>query len=206
MRKLIQFINRRWADPVWSKVFAAGIIALISSIALYLYSVLAKIAFRQLWTGTLNYLSNTYLSISYLALLIIAFILLIVLIPMISLKMIRFQLRHSKFPKNLKAKNFNFENFIQGKWELIYKHINPALSGSEILEIIDGTQYFINDNLVFVLTDIDFNENKNELQWTKVRYQTNKRHSLETLSVLPTEKSILGTDDLGYNLKYTKLQ
>jgi hypothetical protein len=36
MKKLIAFVKRLWPDPVWSKVFAAGILALIGTLAMYL--------------------------------------------------------------------------------------------------------------------------------------------------------------------------
>ena len=206
MRKLLRFIKTKWADPVWSKVFAAGIIALISTVGLFIVSLIKKIPFAELWTNAISYLTNRYLSVSYLALVIIAFILLVLLIPMIRLKVIQFQLRHLKFPQNLKSTKLNLENFLQGTWELVYKHSDSTLDGIETVRFVDGNKYYSNDELAFVLTDISFDETKNDLKWTKTRYKSNKKHSRESLSILTSDDAIVGTDDIGFQLKYSKIK
>ncbi|NOT52684.1 MAG: hypothetical protein HOP10_15580 [Chitinophagaceae bacterium] len=204
MKRLIQFVKKNWTDPVWSKVFAAGIIALLSAIGLYIYSLIKQIPFIDIWSKSISFLTTNTFSINYLTILLITFGLLIIIIPMISLKIIRFQLKHLKLPSSLKSHKFDLQTLLKGQWQLVYTFKQNNSVDKEFVTFVNGNQYYINKQLIFVLTDIEFDETKKELKWTKTIYANNQKHSRETLLIV-NNNSINGEDDIGYSLNYTKI-
>jgi hypothetical protein len=202
MNRIINFINTKWTDAVWSKVFATGIIAIFSAIGLLLTAIYKRIPIASIWNKSIYFLNSHTFSINYLTFVIILIILLIILIPMISLKIIQFQLKHIKFPKHLKEQRFNLLEYLKGNWNLKYTHIASQISEIELVEIINGNQYYINKVLTFILTDIQFDESKKELRWTKTIYLNNQKHSRETLVLY--DQTMEGTDDVAYKIYYTR--
>lgn len=201
--KLIKFINNNWTDPVWSKVFAAGIIGLLSSIGLFVYSLISEIPFQSLWASSLSYLKTQKLEVTYLTILLIIFVLLIILIPMVWLKIISFQLKSIKVPSKLKTKDFNIESFLNGKWKCSYTRLSDGWKGCEILDIRNGNNYYLNNKLYFILTDIEVDLKNKKISWTKTVYPSNLKHSRESLKI-NSDELLIGTDNTGYEIMYSK--
>jgi len=197
--KIIKWIKKNWTDPVWSKVFAGIILALLSGLGVLSVSIIKQIPLAELYQKSLT----TYVLINYFTIIIFIVVLLSLLLPAIFMDIIRFQLKHLKFPNNLKSQKFDLQNFLKGQWFLVYTHTQPTLNGQEPLTILNGNQYYTGQNLTFVLTDIEFNENKKELKWTKTRYNNNQKHARETLKIID-DNTVNGTDDLGYTINYTR--
>lgn len=199
MIKLRKWVKHNWADPVWSKVFAGVILAILGALVTIFVSLYKKIPIDVLYHKALN----NYIQINYLSLFIGFLVLLSLLIPAVYFKIIRFQLKKIKFPSRLKSDKFNLELFLNGEWFLKYTHPQPGLTGSEPVVFMNGNHYYINQQLIYILTDIEFTETRKELKWLKIRYSTNQKHSKETLQII-NETTITGTDDLGFTLNYTK--
>jgi len=202
MKKIKSFIKSNWTDPVWSKVFAAGIISLISTFAFLLWALIKKVPFVELWNKTIAYLNNNSFQVSYLTLAIVLVCFLIILIPMIGLKIISFQLKTQKTSNKLKTQEFNIDTLLNGKWEC--KYTNSTGGGSEITEIKEGNKYFLNNKLYFVLTDIVVEFNNKSISWTKTSYPHATKHSRENL-VIMNDHELKGKDDIGYELTYSKI-
>lgn len=203
MESIKNFFKRTWKGPdVWSQIYATIIIAICSSIGLGIWSLMQNIPFKKAWTSALTYLKENSLSVNYLTLLIFLLVVVILAIPIIKLKIIRLQLKHLKFPKHLKD-NYKLDDIFNGFWHLEYGK-GKRKDGEEILRIMDGNKYYVEADLCFILTDIEYDKSKGILQWTKTVYSTNKKHSRETLNIID-ESTIEGNDDAGNYLKYTKM-
>lgn len=199
MRRISNWIRKNWTDTVWSKVFAGVILAILGGLGTIIVALYKKIPLDTLYQKAVT----TYFKINYLTIIITILILLSILIPAIYFKIIRFQLKHLRFPNHLNTPKFNLESFLSGQWLLKYTHSNPGLNGSEPVAFKNGNQYYINNELIFVLTDFEFDEPKRQLKWTKLRFATNQKHSRETLQII-NERTIRGTDDMGYTIDYSK--
>ena len=204
MRKILNFIKRNWTDPVWSKVFAAGIIALISSLSILVWSLAKKIPFSEILGKTYTYLTTNKIELSYLTLAIILIFILIILIPLVGLKIVSFQLKNLKLPRSLKSPQFNLEELLNGTWECQYKRISNGAIGKEVATIKEGNKYYLNNKLYFVLTNPEIVNANKQISWDKTTYPHNAKHSRETLQIL-SNKELRGTDDQGYEIKYTKI-
>ncbi|MCK9413678.1 MAG: hypothetical protein M0Q53_15370 [Prolixibacteraceae bacterium] len=133
---------------------------------------------------------------------IVVIIFLSLLIPAILTDVIKFQIKNTKFPSKFKTSSFDLQQFLTGQWQLDYENALHNLRNNESVTFDKGNQYKIQGQLCFVMTDIDFNEKKKELKWTKTKYP-NQKHSRETLKII-NDKTMEGTDDIGFKLKYTK--
>jgi hypothetical protein len=200
MKKVMKWVKGNWTDPVWSKVFAGIILAASSSIGIFIVSIIQKIPVKDLYTKSIN----NYVQINYFSLILAIFIFLSLLIPAILLNIVKFQLKSIKFPSKLKTNKFDLQNFLNGQWTLTYENDKINYKGGEPVKLINGNQYFIKDRLVFVMTDIEFDETKQCLKWSKITYPGNQRHSIEELRI--ENNTMIGKDNLGYSLRYIKEQ
>lgn len=116
MRQILSFIQNRWTDPVWSKVFAAGIVGIVSSIGIFVWSLIKRIPFADILDELIEYLTANKIELDYLTLVLICFSILVILIPMIRLKVVSFQLKNIKVPDRLKSNQFDIINFLDGTW------------------------------------------------------------------------------------------
>lgn len=198
---IIRFIERKWTDPVWSKVFAAGICAIATGIFTWIWSLIKNIPLAEIYHN----LNTQKASISYLWIIIISIVLLSLIIPMISLGIISFQLKNLKIPARLKTGAFDLEALVNGIWQCSYRPNIHRPWGSETALIKQGNKYFIDGRLYFVLTDIDYNPDTNTISWTKTSYPQTTKHTRETLKI--SSKTLLeGSDDYNNIIKYEKLQ
>lgn len=200
MNKIIKWVKNNWTDPVWSKVFATIILSLLGALGFFVESKIEQIPIAELYQKSLN----TYVSINYFTIIITILILLTFLVPAILMDIIRFQLKHLKFPIKFKSEKFDLQQFLSGQWFLVYTHKQSTLNGNESVIFVNGNHYYIGNTLVFILTDIDFNESKKELKWAKTRYDNNKIHSKETLTIADNN-TISGVDDLGFAINYVRI-
>jgi hypothetical protein len=197
MKRIVKLIKDNWSDPVWSKVVAGLILALLGGIAAILVALWKKIPISEIYDKSVN----NYITVSYFTIFISFVLLLAIIIPAIYTDVIKFQLKNIKFPSKLNTKKFNLQQFLTGQWHLVYEQ--GQLKSNESVTFLNGNQYHIENKLTFVMTDIQFDENKKELLWTKTHYTTNQKHARETLQIID-EKTMSGSDDLGFSLIYTK--
>ncbi len=195
--KSIQWVRDNWKDPVWSKVFAGLILAVLTGIWLLVVSLIKQIPISRLY----HQLSQTHIQISLLHLIELAIVILAFITPMIFMDIIRFQLNHLRFPATFKSKKFDLQKFLGGEWNEVYT--KPGFQGSEAVRFENGNQYYRNNSWDFVLIDIHFNEITKELKWKKVGRYTTRIHSTETLRIIDNN-TIAGTDDLGLTITYTR--
>jgi len=198
---MIKWIKKNWTDPFWSSIFAGIILAAVGGLISLLISFVKQIPLADLYDKIIT----NYIQVSYLTIIIFLIALLSLILSIILISISRFRLKHSKIPPTLKTKQFNLQYFLKGKWVLTYSHNSELiLNGQESVRFVHGNQYFVDNDLIFVLTDIDFNENRKELKWTKTRYNTNQKHARETLKIID-DKTISGTDDLNCIINYKKI-
>ncbi len=199
MKRLLKWVKYNWKDPVWNKVFAGVILVTLTGIGSFALSLFKQIPINDLYNKSIT----TYVQINYFSVIITALILLSLLISAIWMDLIHFQLKKIKFPSHIKSQKFDLKNFLKGHWFLRYKHSQPEKNGDEPVEFINGNQYYIDKELIFVLTDIVFDESKKELEWTKTNYVDNKKHSREILKITD-ENTIIGIDDDGFSINYKR--
>ncbi len=200
MKIIIKWIKNNWTDPVWSKVFAGIILATLSIIGVYLVSLINKIPITDLYTKSIN----SYVQINYFSIIVAILIFLSLLISAILMNIIKFKLKNIKFPTKLSSRKFDLQSFLNGKWNLMYENPKTNFKGGEHVNLINGNQYFINNKLGFVMTDIEFDEATQHLKWSKTSYPSNQKHSREELRI--ENNSMIGTDNLGFSLKYMREQ
>jgi succinate dehydrogenase hydrophobic anchor subunit len=196
---MIKFIKKNWTDPVWSKVFSGIILAALGGVGTLFVAIYKQIPVADIYSQ----LKSNYVSINYFTLLFVIIIFLSLLIPAILSDVIKFQLKNIKFPSKFKTSSFDLRQFLAGQWELNYENAQQNIRNNEPVTFDKGNQYKIQGHLYFVLTDIDFDEKKKELKWTKTRYPSNQKHSRETLKIID-KKTMEGTDDVGFKLFYSK--
>ena len=112
-----------------------------------------------------------------------------------------------QIPINLEEDNgFNIENICKimvGKWSLNSSESNKPIQ-TENLEINKTSQYFIDGNLVFILSNIFYNYDSKEISFDKMKLD-GRRHSREIL-IINNESLLQGykEDNKDYLLKYEK--
>ena len=203
MRKVANFIKQNWADPVWSKVFSAGIVAILSSLILFIWSLIKQIPIFQLSCKAYIYLTNNTVELTYFTILISLIIFFILIIPMVSLRIISFQLKNLRVSNSLKTDQFNVETLLNGVWMCEYIHRGSLEKGQEVSTIKEGNKYYISNVLYFVLTDIEISNSRN-ISWTKTTYPTNRKHSRESLTIV-NKNELQGSDDVGYEIRYFRV-
>jgi len=197
---ILKWIKKNWTDPVWSKVFAAGIISVITAFLAFIYSLVKEIPFARFISETHLYLRNRYIEINLFTLTIILFILVTIATPML---LFRVRLKNMKLPKRFRTKEIDLALIINGEWLCEYVNSTTKDKGSEIAKIEHGNNYLLGGKLYFVLTDIEFDKKTKQLKWTKTTFPHNTKHARETLT-FNGEEVLLGYDDTGYEIKYTK--
>lgn len=202
MDKLREYIDKKWIDPVWSKVIAALIIAILGSIYLFISSLFKQIPFTLFWTQTISYLQSEYITVNLLTIVIILLIFLVTIIPMLRLQIVRFQLKHLKVPIGLRSNDFDITTFMSGEWICSYTKIEDGWKGQESLVISEGNKYIIRNKVVFILTDFVVDAKKKKIQWTKTTLNRTK-HSRETLEI-KNNNELFGKDDVGYIITYLR--
>jgi len=55
------FIRKTWEDPVWSKVIAAGIVFILSQILIFVWGLITKLNFTQVYGQIFEFLKTTYI-------------------------------------------------------------------------------------------------------------------------------------------------
>jgi hypothetical protein len=200
MRKLVDFINDKWTDPVWSKVFAAAIIGAFSLIWILLKSLFENIPFSKTLKSTYNYLDTNSFNINMLTFVIILFFILVLLIPMIVLKIIQFNLTNIKAPALLKSNKLEFD--INGDWICHFTLNETGETDSENVTIVDGNKYLIDGKLYFMLTDIIVNIDKKEIEFTKTSLK-GRKHTREVLQIKNND-DFSGPNDAGFQVRYTR--
>lgn len=201
MKKIIKWVRDNWEDPVWSKVIAGVILGILATIGTVAVTFSKKIPIKDLYEKA----TSTYLEVSFFEILVFVVVVLTFLIPAFSMDFIRLQLKRGKVSDELRSQRFNLEQFLRGQWLLTYEHPNPGYSnGNERVTFANGNRYYIGEQLSFIMTDISFNSDKRLLTWTKTIYANNKAHATETLKIVG-DNIMEGTDDIGYTLKYTKV-
>jgi hypothetical protein len=204
MKRTLNWVKQSWTDQVWSKVFAAGIIGLISTVSIFLWSIIKNIPFGGIIKSLITFLNSRSFTISYLTITVIIIVLLIIVIPMLRLRIISIQLKHLRVPPNLREKAVDIFNLLNGDWKCEYKRDPDEIPGREIAKITNGNHYIINGKLYFVLTGIKRDLSKNQISWTKTTYPHNTKHSRETLKIVSAGE-LSGSDDQGYSIKYMKI-
>ncbi len=199
MNKIRIWINNKWTDPVWSKVFAGIILAFLSAFGALIWSLIKQIPIIDLYEKSIN----TYLQISYFSIILMTILFLSLIIPAILMNIIRFQLKNLKFPKGFRTNKFDLQSFLNGNWDLIYENSTSNYKDGEYLSFLNGNQYLINNRLTYVMTDIDFNDSKKILKWTKTRYSNSQKHSREEL-IIKDNNTMEGIDDVGFSLIYKR--
>lgn len=198
---MINFIKKNWNDPVWSKVFSAIILTIIGGLGTLLVSLYNQIPITDIY----NYMTINYVKITYCQILLVIIVLLSLLIPAVRSNVIEFQLKRIKFPSKLRTSSFDLQLYLKGQWELDYVNDQRKISGNQNVIFDNGNHYKIQEQLKFILTEIDFKEDIKELKWTKTNYIDNRKHSRETLKII-NENTMEGFDDIGFTLKYVKIQ
>ena len=196
---MIKWIKENWKDPVWSKVFAGIILSMLGGLGVLVTSFVKQIPVEELYKKS----TTSYIHISYFSLTVGTIIVLAILLPAIYMDVVRVQLKDIKFPKKFRTSNFDLQQFLVGRWHCVYTHQRPNASGQEFATFENGNQYYIDGKLIFILTDIEFNEKDKEIKWTKTRYETGQKHSRETMKI-KDENTISGTDDIGFTTIYTR--
>ena len=56
-----KFLRKIWEDSVWSKVIAAGLIFILSQIIIYVWGLIAKLNFIQVYTNIFEFFKTTYI-------------------------------------------------------------------------------------------------------------------------------------------------
>ncbi|NOT74435.1 MAG: hypothetical protein HOP08_05860 [Cyclobacteriaceae bacterium] len=193
-----QWIKKNWTDPVWSKVFSAIIVAILASVGTTLYALFQQIPFHQLYTVTVDYLTNTKvtLTISMLSILLIAFTTFSLITWLFLFGIVEF-----KFGNFLKSDKFDIHTFINGEWVLEFEKGNKTQV--EFCEVKEGNLYYVEDKLVFSLQNINFNLNKKLVSWDKEGIPFEPIHSKETLTIR-NYNLLEGVDSLGYKLYYSR--
>lgn len=199
MKKIIKWVKTNWTDPVWSKVFAGIILSIAGGIITIIVALYKQIPINDLWDKVVN----KYVQINYLLIIITFIILLALLISSTLLSANRFRKTHQKLPDNLKSNGFNLTQFLSGQWFLTFTHPQSGQNGSEPVKFINGSQYYIGSQLIFILTNITFNEKEKILTWTKWRNANQRVHATETLRIIDNN-TLQGTDDLGYTVNYVR--
>lgn len=116
MKIVINWIETNWKDPVWSKVFAAGIISLITTVSLIIWSLIKQVPVFKV----IDYFKKTNIEINLFTLIIIGLIFLAVIIPMLYFDIISFQLRNRRIPDTIKYREGKIEKILNGSWILDY--------------------------------------------------------------------------------------
>jgi hypothetical protein len=188
LRKLIKLIKTHWLDPVWSNVFAGIILFLLSAIGLILNSLIKKIPFSEIYNKSLNYLFATKYTFNLFTLIIIAFVLLIIILPTLVKSFLKASLLKTKFPRIAISNKGNLDALLAGNWTLSYHNKETNYGDTEKVIFMNGTNYFLNGNLDFILKNITFDAKKKEITWTKVRYPSYMKHSVEKLTIIDENK------------------
>jgi hypothetical protein len=84
----LKWIKEKWKDPVWSKVFATGIIFLIVNAYLLIASVYESIPVKDSYENTINFLLDTKYQVNLFTIVICVLIFVVFLMPRI-ISMIR---------------------------------------------------------------------------------------------------------------------
>jgi len=198
MKNMIKWIKGNWTDPVWSKVFAGLILALLSAISVIVTSLIKKIPISDLYSKSIE----NYVMINYFSIILTVLIFLTLLIPAILLNIIKFQLKNIKFPSKLQSSKFDLQDYLTGTWYLTYENQGTNSRGGETIVFKNGNQYFIKDKLEFVMVGLEFDEASRILKWSKMSYPSYQKHSTEELKL--DNKTMTGTDTLGFSLIYMK--
>lgn len=85
----LEWIKRNWTDPVWSKVFAAGIIVVIANIFLLLKSVFQSIPLQDSYEKTIKFLVDTKYEVNLLTTVLIGVLIIILFLTPYIIAMIR---------------------------------------------------------------------------------------------------------------------
>lgn len=91
---------------------------------------------------------------------------------------------------------------LKGKWELSYTIDN--ITHTEEVEINFLDEYFANGVKTFKLKNVKVNISQKTLKMTKYRISQKRPHTTESL-VLTNNNSLSGTDNLGCQLEYRKI-
>jgi len=158
---MIKWIKKNWTHPFWSSIFAGIVLAVLGGLISLALSLVKQISLADMYDKAVT----NYIQVSYLTMIISFIVLLSLILSVILLSIIRFRLKHLKLTNELKTKQFDLQDFLKGKWLLTYSHYSePTMNGQEPVTFVNGNQYNIDNKWIFVLTDIDLNNEIKELK------------------------------------------
>jgi hypothetical protein len=96
----LEWIKRKWTDPVWSKVFASGIIAIILYIYLLLKSAYESIPVKDSYEKTVEFLVNTKYQVNLFTIVVIGVLIIILFLTPRIIVMIRNYKRETFSPSD----------------------------------------------------------------------------------------------------------
>ncbi len=195
---MIKWIKQNWKDPVWSKVFASGIIFVIANIILLLWSAFKSIPVQDSYAKAMKYLTDTKYEVTLLSIVLVILAIIIILVTPLIIAMIRTN-KHASF---LLGRPANWVEIVDGTWTNEYRNADGQ-GDIEPLTIRNGTDYVVNGRLIFRLSEIAYDERARMIKWTKLRVSNNRIHSVEHLNILGRD-SLEGMDSLGFTIRYRR--
>lgn len=143
MKYLIKLVKENWADPVWSKVFAAIILALLGYFLTIIVSFFKQIPIKTLY----NQATTTYIHISWFWIIIFLLLFLVLIISSIAISIKRSNIKKGSFLKVSNPQKIDLQNFLIGNWTLKYFRQTDNHIGSEPLFIKNANHYYVRNLL-----------------------------------------------------------
>ncbi len=202
MKKLKVWFKNNWADPVWSKVIAGIILALLGGLGTLLVSLAKQIPIIDLYHRSLN----NYLQINYFTIALIVIIILALLIPAILMDIVRIQLKNiinTKRGMKEILKERQIEALFPGKWLNEYE-FKDGRKGKEVLEIKNGNEYHTIGKHLFTLEAVTIDEKNGIIKFNK-KGVGDDRQAYNTLRII-NERRYEGEEANGTKIVYTRIE
>jgi hypothetical protein len=197
------WIKNNWTDPVWSKVFAGGILTVLGGIGTLLVSLANKIPVVDLYQESVA----TYIEINYFTIAIMVIILLAILIPKFLMDIVRIQLKdviNRKGGMKEILQERQIEALFPGKWQNEYE-FKDGRRGKEILEIKNGNEYHAHGRHIFTLDSVTIDEKNGIIKFNKKGVGDDHRQAFNTLRII-NEKRYEGDEENGTKIVYTRIE
>lgn len=203
MNKLRIWINNNWADPVWSKVIAGIILAILGGLGTLLASLAKKIPISDLYHESIN----NYIQINYFTIALIVIVILALLIPAILMDIVRIQLRNiinTKRGMKEILRERQIEALFPGKWLNEYE-FKDGRKGKEVVEIKNGNEYHALGKHLFTLDSVTIDEKNGIIKFNKKGVGTDNREAFNSLRII-NEKLYEGAEANGTKIVYTRIE
>mgnify|MGYP001338840797 CR=1 FL=1 len=168
MKKIILTIKENWKDPVWSKVIAAGIITIITSVLTALYAFIkmlySKISFEESFQSILSFINEDFTIKIWGSIALLIFYAILIFKPTSNLiQEILFKIRNPKI-KEKKCEKPKLKNATEHSTSLFYQRMASAFPGVRDVKWFTDTKEATSRLEILLQNPLRFKSDSNELE------------------------------------------